>query len=150
MKQKAIEIVENAQKSVDGEHAFHLKLLRIGLSAAIIENLRIDFDRQLFDECKNHDYDYKNEYMNLYGFCYGDDLGEVVFDFHQPKKENLLIIDSTSLIFANKNCSLATASPCFALVKSFKLSSWVSFGKLSVQMPHITTLLAIKTSFLCK
>ena len=45
-----------------------------------------------FDECKNHDYDYKNEYMNLYGFCYGDDLGEVVFDFHQPKKENLLII----------------------------------------------------------
>lgn len=46
-------LLENAQKSVDGEHAFHLKLLRIGLDAAIIEYLRLDFDKKLFDECKN-------------------------------------------------------------------------------------------------
>ena len=46
-------LLENAGKTVDGVHAFHLRLLRIGLDAAIIENLRMDFDRQLFDECKN-------------------------------------------------------------------------------------------------
>ncbi|MBQ7206411.1 MAG: DUF4838 domain-containing protein [Lentisphaeria bacterium] len=46
-------LLEKAEKKVDGDHAFHLRLLRIGLEAAIIENLRIDFDRKLFDECKN-------------------------------------------------------------------------------------------------
>ncbi len=46
-------LLENAQKSVDGEYAFHLKLLRIGLDTAIIEYLRMDFDKNLFDECKN-------------------------------------------------------------------------------------------------
>ena len=46
-------LLENAQKKVSGDHAFHLRLLRIGLDAAIIEYLRVDFDRQLFDECKN-------------------------------------------------------------------------------------------------
>ncbi len=47
------ELLENAQKRVEGEHAFHLRLLRIGLDAAIVEYLRLDFDRELFDECKN-------------------------------------------------------------------------------------------------
>jgi len=46
-------LLEKAAKTVEGDHAFHLRLLRIGLDAAIIENLRIDFDRKLFDECKD-------------------------------------------------------------------------------------------------
>ncbi|MBO7146217.1 MAG: DUF4838 domain-containing protein [Lentisphaeria bacterium] len=47
------QLLENAQKNVSGEHAFHLRLLRIGLDATIIEYLRVDFDQTLFDECKN-------------------------------------------------------------------------------------------------
>ena len=46
-------LLEKAQKNVSGEHAFHLRLLRLGLDAAIIEYLRMDFDKNLFDECKN-------------------------------------------------------------------------------------------------
>lgn len=46
------DLLENAQKSVSGEYAFHLRLLRLGLHATIIEYLRMDFDQQLFDECK--------------------------------------------------------------------------------------------------
>ena len=47
------ELLKNAQKTVSGIHAFHLRLLHLGLDAAIIEYLRIDFDQKLFNECKN-------------------------------------------------------------------------------------------------
>lgn len=40
----------------------------------------------------NYDYDYK---ANYYAYLYGDDEGEVIFDYNQPKKENLLIISNS-------------------------------------------------------
>lgn len=47
-----------------------------------------------YDEYKNHEYEY-NKMMNHYAYVYGDDYAEVVFDYHQPKKDNLLIISNS-------------------------------------------------------
>lgn len=46
------------------------------------------------EEFINHDYTY-NRGMNFYAFAYGNDYGEVVFDFHQPEKPNLLILSNS-------------------------------------------------------
>ena len=47
-----------------------------------------------FEEYKRHDYEYgKTE--NYYGYVYGEDYGEVKFDFGRPGKENLLIISNS-------------------------------------------------------
>lgn len=48
-------------------------------------------DYSHIDVYLNHNYEYSNLY-NFYGNIYGGDCGEVIFDFHQPEKENLLII----------------------------------------------------------
>ena len=42
----------------------------------------------------NHDYKY-NKNRNFYGEVYGADYGEIVFDFHQPEKPNLLIVSNS-------------------------------------------------------
>ena len=47
-----------------------------------------------FEEYKNHDYGYDRA-MNYYAYVYGDDYAEIVFDFDQPKKENLLIVSNS-------------------------------------------------------
>lgn len=46
------------------------------------------------EDYKNHNYEY-NKTTNYYAYYYGDDYGEVIFDFHQPNKENLLIISNS-------------------------------------------------------
>lgn len=38
----------------------------------------------------NHDYEYSK--FDFYAYFYGQNYGEIIFDFHQPEKENLLII----------------------------------------------------------
>jgi len=47
-----------------------------------------------FSEFINHDYKY-NRNKNFYGNVYGADYGEVIFDFHQTDKPNLLIISNS-------------------------------------------------------
>ena len=47
-----------------------------------------------FDEYKKHDYTYE-ETTNYYAYVYGDDYAEIVFDFDQPKEDNLLIISNS-------------------------------------------------------
>lgn len=42
----------------------------------------------------NHDYSY-NKQTNYYAYFYGNDYGEIVFDYHQPQKDNLLIISNS-------------------------------------------------------
>ena len=41
-----------------------------------------------------HNYTYKRSF-NFYGWVYGGDNGEVLFDYHRPEKENLLIISNS-------------------------------------------------------
>ena len=43
------------------------------------------------EKTEKHDYEYEKN-LNFYGQYYGLDYAEVVFDYAQPKKENLLII----------------------------------------------------------
>ncbi len=47
-----------------------------------------------YEEYENHDYQY-GQSVNYYAYVYGDDYGEIVFDYNQPKKENLLIIGNS-------------------------------------------------------
>lgn len=47
-----------------------------------------------YQEYINHDYEY-NVKDNYYAYFYGSDFGEVLFDFHQPKKDNLLIVSNS-------------------------------------------------------
>lgn len=47
-----------------------------------------------YSEYINHAYEY-NPTTNYYAYLYGEDLGEVIFDFHQPQKDNLLIIKNS-------------------------------------------------------
>ena len=46
------------------------------------------------EEYREHEYDY-DQTVNYYAYLYGGDEGEIVFDFHQPKKDNLLIISNS-------------------------------------------------------
>lgn len=43
-----------------------------------------------FEEFINHDYEYSR--FDFYAYFYGQNYGEIIFDFHQPEKENLLIV----------------------------------------------------------
>ncbi|MBP5512726.1 hypothetical protein J6X73_00980 [Candidatus Saccharibacteria bacterium] len=47
-----------------------------------------------YEDFMNHNYKSKQDF-NYYGWVYGGDMGEVVFDYHQPKKDNLLIISNS-------------------------------------------------------
>ncbi len=49
-----------------------------------------------YEEYRNHDYEYDELMMYYtYAYVYGDDYAEVVFDFDQPEKKNLLIISNS-------------------------------------------------------
>ncbi len=47
-----------------------------------------------YEEFLKHDYESKRGF-NYYGWVYGGDAGEVLFDYHQKKKDNLLIISNS-------------------------------------------------------
>ena len=47
-----------------------------------------------YKEFLNHEYEAK-QYLDYYHWVYGNNAGEVVFDYHQPKKDNLLIISNS-------------------------------------------------------
>ena len=46
------------------------------------------------EDFTNHNYKYDKN-MNFYGYVYGGDYGEVVFDFHHEDKPNLLILSNS-------------------------------------------------------
>lgn len=48
-----------------------------------------------FKKYKNHDYADKNPVMGYYEYVYGGNNGEVIFDYHNPEAENLLIISNS-------------------------------------------------------
>ena len=52
-------------------------------------------------------YDNNNKYINHYGEFYGYDYGEIIYDFNQLQKENLLIIASS---FSNPINSLLASN----------------------------------------
>ena len=58
-------------------------------------------------ECLDHDYKDKGEFVDFYNYCYGTNYTEVIFDYHQEKKENLLIIANS---FGNPIDELIAAS----------------------------------------
>lgn len=43
-------------------------------------------------ECAERNEDYRKSQFTQYSICYGNDFAEVIYDFNQPKKENLLVI----------------------------------------------------------
>ena len=47
-----------------------------------------------YNDYIQHNYVY-NKNMNYYSYVYGSDRGEITFDFHQPKKENLLLLSNS-------------------------------------------------------
>ena len=47
-----------------------------------------------FEDFEAHNYKYKKS-TNYYGWVYGGDSGEVIFDFHQPEKDDILIISNS-------------------------------------------------------
>lgn len=47
-----------------------------------------------YDDYKKHNYEYEIN-TNYYAFVYGDDFAEIIFDFYQPKEDNLLIISNS-------------------------------------------------------
>lgn len=47
-----------------------------------------------YAEFMDHGYEYNRD-LNFYAYVYGNDYGEIVFDFHQPDKPNLLIISNS-------------------------------------------------------
>ncbi len=54
-----------------------------------------------YEDYVSHNYVY-NEKENYYGYFYGNDYGEVVFDFNQPEKGNLLILSNSYSNAINK------------------------------------------------
>lgn len=47
-----------------------------------------------YEDYEKHNYDY-DKAAGYYAYVYGDDYGEVIFDFCNPKNENLLIISNS-------------------------------------------------------
>lgn len=47
-----------------------------------------------YRDYEDHNYKY-GETVGYYAYVYGDDYGEVIFDFNQPEKENILIISNS-------------------------------------------------------
>ena len=47
-----------------------------------------------YENYKKHNYEY-DKMDNYYAYVYGDDYAEVVFNYHQPGKDNLLIISNS-------------------------------------------------------
>lgn len=48
-----------------------------------------------YKEYETHNYEYNRDKDNYYGYVYGGDYGEVIFDYNQPSKENLLIFSNS-------------------------------------------------------
>lgn len=47
-----------------------------------------------YKEFINHDYKYKKTF-SFYGWVYGGDMGEVIFDYNRPEKDNILVISNS-------------------------------------------------------
>lgn len=47
-----------------------------------------------YDEYMNHEYKYNKTYP-FYSWVYGGDVGEIIFDYNQPKKDNLLVFSNS-------------------------------------------------------
>ena len=85
-----------------------------------------------YQEYLTHDYVYDRS-SNLYGYVYGLDNGEVLFDYHQPKKDNLLIIADSfdnpiNVLIAksfNKTYSIDLRNYELFFKKPFALSSYL-------------------------
>ena len=51
-----------------------------------------DYGREYSNVSGFVNHDYKSSKLDFYAYAYGKNYGEIIFDYHQPKKENLLIV----------------------------------------------------------
>ena len=102
-----------------------------------------------YEGYKNHDYEY-NKAMNYYAYVYGDDYAEVIFDFNQPEKKNLLIISNSysnaidELIAQYYNKTYVIDLRCYkeTFGKDFEISKYLTSKKID------DTLILISPTFI--
>ena len=90
-----------------------------------------------YEKFFNHDYVVEQD-ANLYRFVYGSDFGEVLFDYHQPKKDNLLIISNSfdnpiNVLIAqyfNKTYAIDLRNYNNQLKETFKISKYIEEKKI--------------------
>lgn len=90
-----------------------------------------------YDDYINHNYEYDRT-TNYYAYFYGNDEGEVVFDFHQLNKDNLLIISNSysnainKLLAAHFNKTYVVDLRLYELQKqeAFVLSEYIKENKI--------------------
>ncbi|MDO4746779.1 MAG: hypothetical protein Q4A70_00320 [Candidatus Saccharibacteria bacterium] len=91
-----------------------------------------------FEEYQTHDYNYDRT-TNYYAYLYGGDEGEIRFDYHQPKKENLLMfvnsysnpIDELIASHFNKTYIIDLRHYKQFMGKDFDLKNYISEKKIN-------------------
>lgn len=94
-------------RNFDYEQKFTVYKFELNNYNVTIDGKKDNYGRQ--QDYFNKIYDRNNKYVNHYGEFYGYDYGEIIYDFNQPQKENLLIVASSysnpinSLLASNFN-----------------------------------------------